>query len=269
MSKSKISHYTASNSANQNDRIEHDLQQLGLEGMLASFIRLAEVNIANHGTPKDYLELLLEKQRIYKENARIQSWIQQARFGKIKTLATFRFKEQPTINQQQIYDLASGTFIDEKKNIIFLGQAGVGKTHLAKGVGVEVIYKGYDVKFVELKTLIQDLTFKFKDVDSQRRLLISLLRPKLLILDDIKYFETTSTIRDFLYKLFSQRYEEKSTMFTSNKDFSEWKRLFGEDAEAILDRILEYERLVLIKIEGESYRIKNKLQTNRLIAAMN
>ncbi len=258
MSKRKISRYIASNAGNQNERIDYDLKQLGLEGIRSSFIKLAEENIANHGTPKDYLELLLERQRHYKEDSRIQSRIRQARFTKMRTLSNFLFEKQPNINPRQIHDLASCTFVEEKKNVIFYGQSGVGKTHLAIGLGLEAIAKGWDVRFIELDTLLEDLMYKYKDADSQHRFLATLERPALLILDEIKGYETSPTIRDFLYRLLRYRYEKgKSTLFTSNQDFTAWAELFGDDAEAILDRILDRDRLILISIEGKSQRVND------------
>lgn len=255
MSKVKINSYTASASLNQDERIEHDLEQFGLFGILPYFKKLAEDSIKNYKTPKDYLEALLGYQRIYKENSRISSRVLQAGLGKFKLLEDFNFKAKIKVNRMLIHDLAACSFISENKNIIFFGQAGVGKTHLAKAIAKKAIDKGFKVKFIELDKLVDNLLFKYTDIDSQKRFFDSLLRPDLLILDEIKNRETNITIQDFLYRLIRQRYDHKSTIFTSNKDFSEWEKLFGSYSEAAIDRIGDKKICIVIKITGQSYRI--------------
>lgn len=267
MSKAKISRYTSSNSSNQNERIEHGLKQFGLDGMRACFVQLAEENLTQNRTPKDFLEKLLEKQRTYKEDQRIQMWIQRAKFKRMFWLKDYKFKDRSGLDPRLIRELVTGSFIDEGKNIVLLGQSGVGKTHLATGIGIEVIEQGKDVRFIELNEIIDTLCFKCKDIYSQRLFLRSLRTPKLLIVDEVKYYEVVekvAEIRDFLYQLFRSRCEEgKSMIFTSNQDFSEWEKLLGDGAEAILDRVLRQDKCILINIQGSSSRVPTKTLTSQ------
>ena len=254
MSKARIKPYIASTSTDQNERIEHNLKQLALTGMLPFFIKYAEENIENNSTPKDYLELLLEVQRAYKENERIDRGLRRAKFIKIQTFDEFKFYRLSIANQKQVKDLATCTFINKNKNVVILGWSGVGKTHIARAVGTEAVIQGKDVRFIKLDDLIKDLTYKYRDSDSQHKFLTTLEKPELLILDEIKEQTVSPIVAELLYELIDQRYGQKATIFTTNKTFSEWGELFGDNASATVDRIIDKDFLVLIKIEAPSYR---------------
>jgi len=246
-------------SLKQSDRIEKALQLLGLEGIRFSYSNLAQKFIKDKSNPYDFLECLLEKQIVWKEENRLQRWLQQAHFPWQKTLKDFDFSFQPSIDKRQVYELASCRFIDKGENVIFLGPPGVGKTHLAISLGLEAIYKGYEVRFLTLDQLIE-LANRASDGEKLRRLFSTLVRQRLLILDEMDLYEADSAVSTFLFKLLHQRYEEGSVIFTSNKTFTDWGKLFGSQARAgaILDRITHHS--TIITIEGESYRIKDKLK---------
>ncbi len=196
------------------------LKILGLEGARASFDNLAKQSVENSSTPYGFLENLLDKELLWKEDNRLQRWIQKARFPWKRTLTDFDFSFQPKIDMVLIHELASCRFIGKSENIVLLGPPGVGKTHLATALGLEAIHQGHEVRF-----------------------LASLLRPELLILDEMDL------------------YEKGSIIFTSNKAFSEWGKLFGNSTRAgvILDRINHH--CTIVNIEGESYRFKDKPQS--------
>lgn len=118
--------------------------------------------------------------------------------------------------------------------------------------------KGYEVRFLTLDQLIELADKTPHDALLRHRLFNTLLRPRLLILDEMDLHETTTTSSTFLFKLLQDRYEKGSIIFTSNKTFSEWGRLFDNKtrAGAAIDRILHH--AIIIPIEGESYRVKDK-----------
>lgn len=266
MSKSKISRYISSQASDLRKRVDENLALLELEGMRGCFTKLAEDNIEYHLTPLEYIDALLEKQLAWKEEKRLQSWIQQARLGERKTLKEFDFSYQPTLDKRSIRDLASSRFITEGKNVIFLGQPGTGKTHLAKALGEEAIIHGHDLRFTELKYFIPDFIEKRTDSVTQRILLKSLTRPSLLILDDVREEKIPKEMKSFFYRLFSNRYENnKSIIFTSNQTFDEWVKLFGEYASPIMDRIIHHAKIIVI--EGDSYRIPT--EANKKLNNMN
>lgn len=258
MGKSKVNLYQMSGSLNQIQRINECLKLLDLEGIRSTFEVMAKTALKNDSLPLDFLEDLLEKEITWKEANRIERWIQQARFPWKKTLEDFDFSFQPTIDKKQIYEFASCRFIDRAENIIFLGPPGVGKTHLAIALGLKAIQKGKEVKFVRLDQLI-DMVDKANDAILLRRLFGTLMLPKLLIIDEMDFYETNLATGTFLFKLLQQRYEKGSVIFTSNKSFDQWGKIFGSHARtlAIIDRIAHHGEIV--NIEGESYRIKDKI----------
>lgn len=258
MGKSKVNLYSIPKSTKQGERISSALKLLELEGMRISFDKLASKMFKPHVTFYDFLESLLEKELSYKEESRQQRWIQQARFPWQKTLVDFDFSFQPKLNKRLIYELASGRFIEKAENVIFLGPPGVGKTHLSIALGLEAIKKGHEVKFLTLAQLIKSVEKTDNDAELRHRLLGALLRPKLLILDEMDLHDTTVTSSTFLFKLLQDRYEKGSIIFTSNKAFSEWGKLFDNKtrASAIVDRILHH--AITIPIEGESWRLKGR-----------
>ena len=259
MSRKKVNLYQFSASGSQVKRIADALELLELAGIAGSFSRSSEEAVRNHKTPLDYLEGLLEKEVLLKEESRILRWIAQARFPWHKTLKEFDFDFQPSIDQTLIYELASARFVMKGGNVLFHGPPGVGKTHLSIALGIEVIHQGYDVRFIVLNQLI-DLVLKCgQDIIRTQRLLATLFRPKVLILDDIDHYKLSEDTTEFLFKLVIYRYDhELSTIFTSNKHFDDWEPLFGQKARAAvaIDRITQ--RAEVISIDGISYRLKDK-----------
>lgn len=261
----KMTPYTEPTSQNQDERIAHYLTQLGLLGMLPYYKRFSEESLKSNGTPKDYLEALAKRETEYKKNSRIKSLVLQAGLGKFSTLEELKMlatksNVKTNTNWRLMFELAKCSFLSEHKNIIFLGQAGVGKTTLAKAIGKKAIDLDFTLKFIELDKLIDNMLFRYKDVDTQKRFFNTLIRPDLLILDEVKNRETNPTIQDFLYRLVHSRHQEKSTIFTSNKDLAEWEKLFGDYSEAAIDRITDKKFKIIINIKGGSYRADSRGQ---------
>mgnify|MGYP001598286657 FL=1 len=260
MGKSKVNQYKASRAATQKQRVEENLVTLGLKGMLYSYEQIAKLALENSSTHYDFFESLLENELNLKEDSRILRWIKQARFPFEATIKEFDFEWPKKINKQKILELASCRFIDKSENVIFLGPPGLGKTHLAISLGREAINNGHDVKFLALDKLIEQVEKTIDNGAALHRTLASFLRPKLLILDEVDIHETQERTSKFLFQLLYQRHEKGSTIFTSNKAFSEWRKIFGDKTKAdmIFDRILHHS--TIIPIEGDSYRIKDKLK---------
>lgn len=260
MGKSKVNIYKLPGSVKQDERIYNALKLLELDGMCSSFDKLTDEAARSSGTYYDFLESLVDCELAWKEESRRNRWLQQAHFPWKKALKNFDFSFQPDIKKQQFQELASCRFIDKAENIVLFGPPGVGKTHLAIALGIEAISKGYEVRFFTLGQLIETIE-KVANLEAVelRRLYAVVLRPKVLILDEMDLYETNPTVSTFLFKLLHDRYEKSSTIFTSNKTFKDWENIFGskERAGSIIDRIVHH--CTIINIEGESYRL-NKLQ---------
>lgn len=254
----KIKSYHLPKLNKQTENIDSALRLLGLEGIRLFFDTISKQTLNKKDiTPYDFLENLLEKELAWREDNRLIRWAQAARFPWKKTLQDFDFSAQPSIDQTQVYDLSSCRYIDNSQNIVFFGVPGVGKTHLAISLGLEAINQGYEARFLTLGQLI-DMIEKSYAGEGTHRLFSSLLRPDLLILDEMDLFETKGSISDFLFKLCQQRYEKKSTIFTSNRSFDSWDKVFGNETRAgsIVDRIMH--NGVIINIKGGSYRTRNR-----------
>ena len=201
------------------------------------------------------LNLLLEKEIEYREKHKSENNIKISHFPFQKTLDDFDFDYQPTINKKLIYDLATLRFIEESKNIIFVGTSGVGKTHLATSIGIEAAKKRHSVYFISCHDLINNLITAYNENRAEQRIR-HYLKYKLLIIDEIGYLPIDKVGSSLFFQLISKRYENKSTIITTNQSFNKWSEVFGDAtvANAILDRLVHHSEIINIK--GESYRLK-------------
>lgn len=218
----------------------------------------------------DYIDLINNKQKtiidaIYElteleidslKEKMIAHSIQFAGFPFYKTLDEFDFSFQPSINKELILDFNNLRFIERKENILFVGSPGVGKTHLATSIGIENAKNNHSTYFINCNDLIQAL----KKAYLQNRLddkLKTLSKYKLLIIDEVGYLPIDIESANMLFQLINKRYEKNSTIITTNKPFSKWGELFGDNmiANAILDRLLHHSHV--INITGKSYRTKD------------
>ena len=151
-------------------------------------------------------------------------------------------------------------FVHSATNLIAVGAPGVGKTHIALGLGMEAIKAGFSVYFINSATMISQLKSAVRR-DNVEKKLKTLNKYKLLIIDEIGYLPFDAEASNLFFRLISMRYEHASTIFTSNKSYSEWGEIFGDPviATAILDRILQHRNTLNIK--GESYRLKKRKKT--------
>lgn len=175
-----------------------------------------------------------------------------------KTLADFDFSFQPSINKSQMLDLEGLRFLDNKENILFYGPSGVGKTHLAVALGVAAAKKRYLTYFISCHDLIMQLNKAHLENRLEAKLK-HYCKYRLLIIDEIGYLPIDRQGANLLFQLINKRYEKSSTIITTNQPFSKWGEVFSDVtlANAILDRLIHHSSI--IKISGQSYRLKDKL----------
>lgn len=210
---------------------------------------------------KDIVDSLYELTNLeinMSEQKRILHSIQFAGFPFFKELEDFDFSFQPSINKEQILDFKNLRFIEKSENILFVGSPGVGKTHLATAIGIENAKCNHSTYFVNCNDLIQSLkkAFLHNRLDDKLK---TLAKYKLLIIDEVGYLPIDVEAANMLFQLVNKRYEKHSTIITTNKPFSKWGELFGDNmiANAILDRLLHH--ATVINITGKSYRTKDIL----------
>ena len=175
-----------------------------------------------------------------------------------KTLDDFDFDFQPSINKDEIYDLATLRFVEDKSNILFVGNSGVGKTHLAVALGIKATEHRYSVYFITCHALIMKLN-KAQKENRLDKLLQHMCQYRILIIDEIGYLPVDKQGSNLFFQLINKRYGNKSTIITTNMPFSKWSDVFYDAtlANAVLDRLLHYSNV--IRITGNSYRIKDKI----------
>jgi len=183
--------------------------------------------------------------------------IQIAHFPTVKLLEEFDFKFQPSVDQRLVRELAMGHFIAGAENVLLFGPPGVGKTHLAIGLGRAVVEAGHSVLFITATSLIGSLA----KAESEGRLAEQIgffAKPKLLIVDELGYLPFEKRSANLFFQLVTRRYERGSMLLTTNQMVTQWGQVFGDEmiAAAVLDRLLHHSHVLVV--QGESYRLKQK-----------
>jgi DNA replication protein DnaC len=240
-------------------RIQENLKALKLfktHELVESFLEEASKNNQPYS---DFLDQLLKQEVVAKKEKNIAMRTCLAKFPFVKTLESFDFDFQPSIDKKRIKELATCRFIDNGENVIFLGPPGVGKTHLAVALGIKAVTEGYRTYFTQAMPLIASLSKAYAENRIEERLKFY-CQSKLLIIDEIGYIPIDRHGAHLFFQLVSRRYERGALILTSNRSFSQWNEIFGDPviATAILDRMLHHS--TTINIKGNSYRLKEKVK---------
>jgi DNA replication protein DnaC len=243
-------------------RVASHLSRLKLPRMADCVDALAQEAAKREWTYLEFLDHLLDTEVSARYERDVAMKTKLAHFPFIKTLDQFDFAFQPTVNERQVRELATLTFVANGENVLFLGPPGVGKTHgwgshTAIALGMAAIAQAISVYFVSIVDLIEMVHRNAKE-DRLGHRLNTLCRPKLLILDEMGYFPLDRQAAQFLFQLVSRRYQKGSIILTSNKSYGEWGDIFSDQvlAAAILDRLLHFS--TTLNIRGQSYRLREK-----------
>ncbi|MGD9409820.1 MAG: IS21-like element helper ATPase IstB [Thiohalocapsa sp.] len=241
--------------------LAEQLAYLKLPFMLEEHAALAKQAAEEHWDHVAFLARLAAGEAALRRERSVQRRINQARFPVIKTMEQFQWTWPKTINRMQVQHLFRLQFLADKGNVIFLGNVGLGKTHLATALGYAACMQGLSVRFTTAVEVINALAAAQR-AKRLKQALDSYRKPALLILDELGYLPIDKTGADLLFQIISQRYEQGSIIVTSNRAYKHWAEIFNNDAtltSALLDRLLHHAETVLI--EGQSYRMQDRTES--------
>jgi len=235
--------------------LEEHLKALRLPTFLREYDKVARECAAEGADYPRYLLRLSELELLDRDRRATERRIKAAKFPVVKTLDTFEFPALPKLNKKLVLELARCEFIDRRENVLALGNSGTGKSHLALALGMAACQAGYRVRFTTAAALVNELL----EARDERRLLRfqkQLAKQDLLIVDELGYVPLSKTGAELLFEVFSQRYEQSSTLVTSNLPFNEWTEILGSErmTGALLDRLTHH--VHILEMNGDSFRLK-------------
>lgn len=206
-------------------KLLNNLEALNLKHMREYVPNYVEIANRDELSLTDALLELTNQELDFQTNQTVERVIQRAHFPKRTSLEEFDFNFQPSVNKKEILDLKHMAFMEKKENLVFIGNPGVGKTHLVIALGIIACHQGYRTLFISCHELLLRLRSAFEK-ETVDRVLKRYAKYDLLIIDEIGYLPIQKVEANLFFQLLTMRYEKKSTMITTNIILSRWGELF-------------------------------------------
>ena len=219
---------------------------LNLHGLLAHW---------NEAAAQDWVAALLDWEEQERSRRSLERRLRTAHIGRFKPLCDFDWAWPRRCDRAAVEALMTLDFLGDATNIVLVGPNGIGKSMIAQNIAHQTLTRGHTVLFTTAGQMLGDLAALDSDTALRRRLR-HYARPQLLVIDEVGYLSYSNRHADLMFELISRRYQNKSTLVTTNRNFSEWREVFPNAAcvVSLIDRLVHKSEIV--SIEGESYRLK-------------
>lgn len=241
-----------------NALLESYLRQLRLPTFVQNYHIFATDAALNNRDHVHYLLALTEQEVTQREQNQRKRRIKAARFPMPKELADFDFSSLPALNKAQVLDLARGEYLNRCETILLVGNPGLGKTHLAIGLGLAACRQGRKVRFWTTAGLVNDLLQAQEEL-RLHRFISNTLRLDLVVLDELGFVPFNPNGAQALFTFCSELYERVALIVTTNLKFADWTQVFGDErlTVALLDRLTHHAHI--LELLGESYRFRERM----------
>ncbi len=247
-------------------QLETQLKTLHLGALLQEYRPGAEKAAQGGWSYDAYLAHLIQLESDRRLRNRRQRRLKEAHFPLLKELADFDFDAIPQLNRHKVMQLAQGDYLKQAEAVLMVGNPGLGKSHLAIGLGVAACRQDQRVRFYTVTHLVNELQHA-QEQHQLPRFLDKALRHQLVILDEFGYVPFSPTGAQLLFQFCAALHERVSLIITTNLPFGDWVQVLGDErlAGGLLDRLTFQSHI--LEFRGESFRFRHGLEQQRISAA--
>lgn len=242
-----------------NNELQQQLKELNLNWIRDNIDDEVANGVRKKRPHHEIIQRLIQGELAARRARSIERRLRNAKIPGRPTLEKFDFQWPSHINADQVRHLFSLQFMRQAANVVLIGTVGLGKTHLAAALAVAACEKQHNTLFISTAAMINHLA-EARDHAQLAKAMKRYLRPELLVLDELGYLPVDKLGAELLFQVLAGRYEQASTIITTNRAYKEWTKTFADDnaiTAAVLDRVIHHCETIIIK--GKSYRTKDRI----------